>query len=440
MPWLRQKPLEGAGAASTFRADTTEALAHALKESPPSESNPVLLEEFVLGTEHSFDAYTRGSDVMWHSVSHYYPTPLEVMRTPWIQWRVVVPREVDDPLYNDIREVAAQALTALGMPTGMCHMEWFRRRDGSIAISEVGARPPGAQFTTLLSRANDFDAVRAWINLLVFDTFEPPTRQYAAGAAYLRGQGAGRVREVHGLHQVYEQVGHLITDARPPEPGQAASSSYEGNGYIIVRHPDTAVVDARLRYIVSVGQKTRWNRQRHRLADQRRRPRTTRRTAVVLGPSPFVPSAMYPAARADQQRLDLLRRCHHHVAELAEGQGGQDHPVAQPRARSRRPASRGGRLPPARVARAQAVHHLHPQRRRREAMRSLCLPADALRAERSLPRRASRLPAVAASQRWGCVEDAPRVALMQKSTSTLHHRKRRIYACPQPRPAQPSKR
>ncbi len=246
------KPLEGAGAASTFRADTSEALAHALKASPPSESNPVLLEEFILGTEHSFDAYTRGSEVLWHSVSHYYPTPLEVMRTPWIQWRVVVPREVDAPLYDDIREVAAQALAALGMPTGMCHMEWFRRRDGSLAVSEVGVRPPGAQFTTLLSRANDFDAVRAWVNLLVSDTFEPPTRQYAAGAAYLRGQGPGRVREVHGVGQAYEEIGHLITDARLPERGQAASSSYEGNGYIIVRHPDTAVVDEALRYIVSV--------------------------------------------------------------------------------------------------------------------------------------------------------------------------------------------
>ncbi len=246
------KPLQGAGGVSTFRADTSEALALALQASPPSESNPVLLEEFILGTEHSFDAYTRGSDVLWHSVSHYYPTPLEVLQNHWIQWRVVLPREVAVPLYDDIRDVAAQALVALGMPTGMCHMEWFRRRDGSVAVSEVGARPPGAQFTTLLSRANDFDAVRAWVNLLINDTFEPPERKYAAGAAYLRGQGPGQVREVQGIHEAYEKIGHLVTDAKLPERGQAASSSYEGDGYIIVRHPDTEVVAEALRYIVSV--------------------------------------------------------------------------------------------------------------------------------------------------------------------------------------------
>ena len=33
----------------------------------------------------------------------------------------------------------------LGLQTGMTHMEWFGRPDGSIAIGEIGARPPGAQ-------------------------------------------------------------------------------------------------------------------------------------------------------------------------------------------------------------------------------------------------------------------------------------------------------
>lgn len=246
------KPLLGAGSAATFRVAGPDDLTRALGAAPPAETNPVLLEEFILGVEHSFDAYTLGSEILWHSVSRYTPTPLEVMENPWIQWQVVVPREVDDPLYDDIRAAAGRALKALDMPTGMCHMEWFRRRDGSIAISEVAVRPPGAQFTTLISRANDFDAIRAWVNLLIYETFDPPERKYAAGAAYLRGQGYGRVVETHGLHQVYEELGHLVTDAKMPARGQATSGSYEGEGYIIVRHPQTSIVEEALRYIVSV--------------------------------------------------------------------------------------------------------------------------------------------------------------------------------------------
>ena len=71
--------------------------------------------------------------------------------------------------------------------TGLTHMEWCRRRDGSIAISEVAARPPGAQFTTLMSYAHDKDMYQAWVELMVFDRFTVPERKYSAGAAYLRG-------------------------------------------------------------------------------------------------------------------------------------------------------------------------------------------------------------------------------------------------------------
>ena len=64
-------------------------------------------------------------------------------------------------------------------------------RGASIAISEVAARPPGAQFTSLLSYAHDVDMYAAWARLEIFGTFAPPERRYAVGAAYLRGQGDG---------------------------------------------------------------------------------------------------------------------------------------------------------------------------------------------------------------------------------------------------------
>ena len=83
------------------------------------------------------------------------------------------------------------ALKALGMGTGISHMEWFRRNDGSVAISEIAARPPGAQFTTLISYAHDFDMYKAWARLLVFEEFTPPRRDYACGIVFLRGQGTG---------------------------------------------------------------------------------------------------------------------------------------------------------------------------------------------------------------------------------------------------------
>lgn len=245
------KPPAGSGARHTYRVEDERELDDALHFAPPSPERPVLLEEFVIGEEHSFDSICVDGRIVWFSVSDYAPGPLEVLREPWIQWTVLLPREIDAPRYDGIREVAGPVLATLGMETGLSHMEWFRRPDGSVAISEVGARPPGAQFCSLISWASDFDLYAAWAELSVFDRFRPRPRPFAAGAAYLRGQGSGRVRAVRGLEEIRQELGPLVVEARLPQEGQPASGTYEGEGFIILRHPETAVVEEGLRRIVS---------------------------------------------------------------------------------------------------------------------------------------------------------------------------------------------
>jgi len=246
------KPLAGAGAVSTYRVDDAQSLSEALDMTRPSPGNPVIIEEFITGTEHSFETISINGQAVWHSLTHYHPTPLEVLRNPWIQWVVVLPREVDHPRFDDIRESATQALQALGQTTGLTHMEWFRRADGSVAISEVAARPPGAQITTLISRANDMDFVGAWAALMVHGEFTPPERKYAVAAAFLRGQGAGVVRRVTGIDRVHEEMGHLICDMKLPPLGSPPAATYEGDGYIMLRHPETAVVEKAIRRVVEL--------------------------------------------------------------------------------------------------------------------------------------------------------------------------------------------
>ena len=245
------KPPAGAGARNTFRVEHAGQLEEWLAAAPPRPGQAALLEEFIVGQEHSFDSITLGGRTMWSSISRYQPTPLEVLRNPWIQWCVVLPRDVSGPEYAAIHELGPRALAALGMDTGISHLEWFRRPDGGIAISEAAARPPGAQFTTLISYAHDLDLYQAWARVAVDGAFDPPARRYAVGAAYLRGQGRGRVRGVHGLEAAWEVV-PLVVEARFPQPGQPHRGGYEGDGYVIVRHPDTAVVEQALAKIVGV--------------------------------------------------------------------------------------------------------------------------------------------------------------------------------------------
>jgi hypothetical protein len=86
---------------------------------------------------------------------------------------------------------------------------------------------------------------------MVYDAFDPPERKWAVGAAYLRPQGQGRIRAVHGIDGLEPELRDLVVAARLPQPGQPTSASYEGDGYVIVRHPETAVVEQALERLIT---------------------------------------------------------------------------------------------------------------------------------------------------------------------------------------------
>jgi hypothetical protein len=163
----------------------------------------------------------------------------------------VLPRDISGSWFDGARAIGFDAVRKLGMTSGMTHMEWFRRSDGTLAVGEIAMRPPGAQFVTLMSYAHDTDMYRAWARAAVDDAFDGPfERKYAVGIAYLRGQGAGRVAAVDGVDEAQRKVGSLVVEAKLPRVGAPKSDSYEGDGFAIVRHREDDVVLAAMKTIV----------------------------------------------------------------------------------------------------------------------------------------------------------------------------------------------
>jgi hypothetical protein len=248
---LVAKPPAGVGSQATYRLDDGSALEGWLGALLPSAAAPALLEEFLVGEEHTFDSVTVGGRTVWSSIADYRPPPLDVVRNPWIQLTVLLPRDITSPEYAGIHEVGPAALRALGVTEALTHMEWFRRPDGSVAVSEVAARPPGAQLTSMHGYAHDFDLYAAWARLVVLGSFEVPERRFAVGTAFLRGMGRGTVRAVHGVNDVNQQVGNLVVESRLPRRGEPASSDYTGEGYVTLRDPQTEIVREALHRIIS---------------------------------------------------------------------------------------------------------------------------------------------------------------------------------------------
>lgn len=235
------KPVSGVGARSTYRLRDQSELESAIQHLAPTPERALQAEEFVTGTEHTFETVMIGGEAVWWSGTHYLPSPLAVLENPWMQYTVLLPREESD--HRAFHAINVAALVALGLDTGLSHMEWFRCADGRMVIGEVGARPPGVNIMTLMSLAFDVDMVERWCRLMVYGTWAPAARQKAAGCAFFRGQGRGeRVVAVHGLDAAQREVGALIMDRSLPRIGQPVSTGYEGEGWAVVAADETEQV------------------------------------------------------------------------------------------------------------------------------------------------------------------------------------------------------
>jgi biotin carboxylase len=245
------KPPAGMGAKATFRVTSEETLLRATLGMSVSERSPVLAEEFLRGREFSFETVTVGGEPRVTSISQYLPPCLEVLENPWVQWVCLLPRELDEPVYDRAREMGKKAIRALGLDDGMTHMEWFERADGSLAIGEIAQRPPGANISLMTGIAHGIDPYRAWARAVVDGELDAPwERKKAVGCAFLRGMGQGRVARVTGVQLVNEAFGPLIAEARLPTIGAPKADSYEGDGYIVVAHERTDVVRQALKTII----------------------------------------------------------------------------------------------------------------------------------------------------------------------------------------------
>jgi hypothetical protein len=245
------KPLAGTNCEGVWRVRTIDELPDALSALRASPENPAMAEDMLIGREFTFETLTVGGQVRLHSLSWYQPAPLEVMESPGVPAVIVLPRDISAPQWSDAVELGIRAVTALGLDAGFTHMEWFRRDDGSLAIGEIAARPPSSFIDSMTGLAHDTDMYRAWARAVVDDAFDGPfPRRYAVGCVFLRGAGPGRVLRVTGVERLLERVGRVVVEARLPRQGAPASASYEGDGYLIVRHPDTEVVTAAIETIL----------------------------------------------------------------------------------------------------------------------------------------------------------------------------------------------
>jgi formate-dependent phosphoribosylglycinamide formyltransferase (GAR transformylase) len=239
------KPIDGAGSADTYRADSAadlDAILPSLRHVPR-----VSVEEFIDAEEFTYDTICAGGQVLFENICQYHPRPLMTKLHEWISPITLALRDLDEPGLQGGRQLGAAVLRTLGFTDGFTHMEWYRKADGEVVFGEIGARPPGARTVDVMNYACDADLFAAWAQAVTLGRItQPIERRYNAASIFKRARGAGRITHYEGLDQLLDQYGpnvaalELLPVGAPRRDWRATTI---GDGMVIIRHEDLAAAE-----------------------------------------------------------------------------------------------------------------------------------------------------------------------------------------------------
>ena len=234
------KPIDGAGSADTYRADSVaelDAILPSLRHVPQ-----VSVEEFIDGEEFTYDTICADGRVLVENICQYHPRPLMTKMHEWISPITMALRDLDEPGLQGGRELGAAVLRVLGFRDGFTHMEWYRKADGEVVFGEIGARPPGARTVDVMNYATDADLFAAWAHAVTHGRIpQPVQRRYNAASVFKRASGAGRITHYEGLEALLAEYGEhvaaleLLPVGAPRRDWRATTIA---DGMVIVRHPE----------------------------------------------------------------------------------------------------------------------------------------------------------------------------------------------------------
>jgi formate-dependent phosphoribosylglycinamide formyltransferase (GAR transformylase) len=234
------KPIDGAGSADTYRADSAAELDAILPVI--RHVSRVSVEEFIEAEEFTYDTICAGGQILVENICQYHPRPLLTKMHEWISPITVALRDLDEPGLQGGRELGTSVISALGFRDGFTHMEWYRKADGEVVFGEIGARPPGARTVDVMNYATDDDLFTAWAEAVTQGRISGPIeRHYNAASIFKRASGAGRIVEIAGLEQLLAIYGeHVAALELLPigAPRRDWRATLIADGMVIVRHTE----------------------------------------------------------------------------------------------------------------------------------------------------------------------------------------------------------
>lgn len=234
------KPIAGAGSADTYRLDSDEELDRALRVM--GHVAEVSVEEFIVGEEYTYDTICAKGEILFENVSWYRPSPLVMRQNPWISPVSITMRDLTTPDIDIGVQLGRKVIKALGYESGITHMEWFRNEAGEAIFGEIGGRAPGGRLVHAMNYSTDIDLFTSWAEAVCHGKISQDTeKRFNVGVVFKRAEGQGVIQRIEGLPNLFAKYGDHIAHVdlnRVGQPRRDYRKVVEGDGWIVVRHPD----------------------------------------------------------------------------------------------------------------------------------------------------------------------------------------------------------
>ncbi len=194
------KPDRGVGAAGGFKIKNEDDVANFWLKKPDVD---YFVEEFVDGVLTTFDGLVNKDGEVEFTSSLYSPNSAFDLVANNDDLSFYINRVIPE----DQEEIGRKCVKAFGLKARFFHLEFLRKKDGSLIVMEMNCRAPGGYTVDLMNYANDVNIYQEWANMVSGNHFQEKFERKYYAAHISRKYGKNYL---HDNDEIFASFGDKI--------------------------------------------------------------------------------------------------------------------------------------------------------------------------------------------------------------------------------------